>query len=337
MSHLKIIFLVLFTSQSICALAAGEWVDPPMVDIPAGQLKAKITTEIKKGPSVVDPNAKYKTLNINAFRLSKYEVTTKEFGLFIADTNYQTPTSCHQMDKNWFTFRAGSWNKHELLSSDYEPVTCINWDAAQAYVKWLSKKTGKPYRLPSEAEWEYAARAGSTTLYYWGDDAAQACRYANIADQAAEAAVKRDYNGLESKDHVGVIPCNDNSGYASVVGLYEPNQFGLYDMIGNISEFTLDCFDLGFPGSATDGSPRLGGDCGRHMFRNGSWHGVPQDASSRGGWYEESVGTLEGFRIAEDVTGEQSDRKWFGKKKTKATRKFERDLAKAQQAARKKI
>lgn len=336
MSKLKIIFLVLFASQSACALAAGAWIDPPMIDIPAGQLKATVTTEIKKGPSVIDPDATYKTLNINAFRLSKYEVTTKEFGLFIADTNYQPPTSCHQMDQNWFTFRTGSWDKHELLSSDYEPVTCINWDAAQAYVKWLSKKTGKPYRLPSEAEWEYAARAGSTTLYYWGDDAAQACRYANIADQAAEAAVKRDYNGLESKDHVGVIPCNDNSGYASVVGLYEPNQFGLYDMIGNISEFTLDCFDLGFPGSATDGSPRLGGDCGRHMFRNGSWHGVPQGASSRGGWYVESVGTLEGFRIAEDVTSKSSGNS-SNNNKTKATRKFERELAKAQEAARKKM
>jgi formylglycine-generating enzyme required for sulfatase activity len=331
MSHLKIILLFVFACQSAGALAAGQWIDPPMVDIPAGQLNAKITTTIAK-PTLPEANTKYKTLNINAFRLSKYEVTTEEFGLFIADTDYQPPTSCQQMDKTWFTFRAGSWNKHELLSSDYEPVTCINWDAAQAYVKWLNKKTGKHYRLPSEAEWEYAARAGTTSRFYWGEDEAQACRYASVSDQTTEAAIKRDYNGLEAKDQVGVVPCEDNSEYASVVGLYEPNQFGLYDMIGNISEFTLDCFNQDFPGAATDGSPRQDGDCSRHMFRGGAWHWKPSDVANRAAWYEESVGTLEGFRLAEDVAGKSKS-----KRKSTATRKFERDLAKAQQAARKKV
>lgn len=336
MLRLKTICLFLIASHSACALAAGEWVDPIMVDIPAGQLKAKVSTELQRDIATQEKalaNAKDQTLDIKAFRLGKYEVTVKEFSYFIADTNYPAPTSCMQMDKQWFNNRAGSWNQHQHLSSEYEPVSCINWDAAQAYVEWLSKKSGKSYRLPSETEWEYAARAGTTTKYYWGDDAAQACRFANIADQAAEAAIKRDY-GLESKDHVGVVPCNDNSGYASVVGLYEPNAFGLYDMIGNIFEFTQDCSNGDFPG-ATNSTARLSGDCSKRMIRGGTWHWAPFAASTRAAAPNDFIGSLEGFRIAEDITGEKA-RKSPGKK-TATTRKFEQAIAEAQQAARKKM
>jgi len=328
MLRLKTLCLFLAVSQSTAAIAAEKWIEPPMVDIPAGQLNAKVTTEFSRDiatqeKALVDAN--YKTLDIKAFRLGKYEVTTKEFSLFIADTNYPAPQSCSQMDKNWFNNRAGNWSQHQHLTSEYEPVTCINWDAAQAYVEWLSKKTGKLYRLPSETEWEYAARAGTTTLYYWGDDQTQACRFANIADQETEAAIKRDYDGLESRR---VTPCNDRTGYASVVGLYEPNAFGLYDMIGNIFEVTRDCLNTDFPGAATDGSPRLTGDCTRHMIRGGAWHWMPFSASIRAAPPHDLVGSLEGFRIAEDVRGNSSPIK-----KSKATRKFEQDLARAQQAA----
>lgn len=334
MLRLKTLCLFLAVSQSTALIAAEKWIEPPMVDIPAGQLNAKVTTEFSRDIATQEKvlaDAKYKTLDIKAFRLGKYEVTTKEFSLFIADTNYPAPQSCSQMDKQWFNVRAGNWGKHQHLSSEYEPVTCINWDAAQAYVEWLSKKTGKPYRLPSEIEWEYAARAGTTTLFHWGDDATQACRFANIADQESEAAIKRDY-GLKPKH---VTPCDDKAGYASVVGLYEPNAFGLYDMIGNIFEFTRDCMNTDFPGAATNGSPRLTGDCTQHMIRGGGWKWQPFSAGIRAAPSADFVGSVEGFRVAEDITPKSSNTS-SRNNKTEATLQFERDLAKAQNAARKK-
>lgn len=328
MLRLKTLCLFLVASHSTFILAAERWIEPVMVDIPAGQLNARVTTDFTP-PGPVTPATQYKTLNIKPFRLGKFEVTIKEFGQFIADTNYSAPTQCMQMDKQWFNNRAGNWSKNQHTGSEYEPVTCIGWDAAQAYVEWLSKKTGKSYRLPSEAEWEYAARAGTTTDYYWGTDPTQACQFANIADEAAEAAIKRDYNGLESKDHVGVVPCNDKTGYASVVGLYEPNAFGLYDMIGNIAEFASDCLNHDYPGILIDGSSRQNGDCNQHIVRGGTWHWAPFVAGARAATPDDFIGSLEGFRIAEDITGQASR-----DKKSKATRKFERDLAKAQKNAR---
>lgn len=334
MLRLKTLCLFLFAGHSAFALSAEQWIEPAMIDIPAGQLNTKVTTELLKDltkPDPVTPTTQYQRLNVKSFRLGKFEVTIREFSQFIVDTNYPAPTSCMQMDKQWFNNRAGNWNKNQHTSSEYEPVTCIGWKAAQAYVEWLSKKTGKSYRLPSEAEWEYAARAGTTTDYYWGTDAAQACQFANIADEEAEAAIKRDYDGLESKGHVGVVPCNDKTGYASVVGLYKPNAFGLYDMIGNIAEFASDCLNNDYPGTLTDGSSRQSGDCSKHMVRGGTWHWAPFIAGGRVGMPDDFIGSLEGFRIAEDITSNSSN------KKTKATRKFERELAKAQKASLKKF
>ncbi len=327
MIRLKTLCIFLFASHSTFILAAEQWIEPAMIDIPAGQLNTRVTKDL----APPTPNSQYRTLNIKAFRLAKFEVTIKEFRQFIADTNYSAPTKCMQMDKQWFNYRAGNWSKNQQTGSEYEPVTCIGWNAAQAYVEWLSKKTGKSYRLPSETEWEYAARAGTTTDYYWGTDPTQACQFANIADQEAEAAIKRDYNGLESKDHVGVVPCNDKTGYASVVGLYKPNAFGLYDTIGNIAEFVSDCLNYDYPGIPTDGSARQSGDCSQHIVRGGTWHWAPFTVDARAATPDEFIGSLEGFRIAEDITGKPSRAK-----KSRATRKFEQELAKAQKAAHKK-
>lgn len=336
---LKCLPVLLIISQSQLLYAAGKAIEPVMVNIPGGQLTIQPTPPKNDTATTEasDPQTEIaRNLTIKPFRMGKYEVTVKEFGQFIAATDYPAPTSCRQMNsKKWFSDYPGTWKGNKHSSSEFEPVTCIGWNAMQAYVDWLSKETGKHYRLPSEAEWEYAARAGTTTAYYWGDEPAQVCTYANIADQAAEAAIKRDYDGLESKDHVGVVPCDDKTGYASVVGIYQPNAFGLHDMIGNINEFTGDCFNEDYPGSTIDGSLRLGGDCSKRIIRGGSWHWAPFLMTKRTGWKIDFVGALEGFRIAEDIQTTDACIKPTSKTRKQCMRnkQFKKELAKAQKAA----
>jgi formylglycine-generating enzyme required for sulfatase activity len=311
-SFARLSFALLLASQSCFTFASDKFIEPSMVNIPGGQVTMNTETNATKTP---------KTFDIKPFRMGKYEVTGAEFAKFIAATNYPAPTKCQQMNsKNWFEDTPATWEKRNHLASDYEPVTCIGWNAAQAYVQWLSKETGKNYRLPTDAEWEYAVRAGTTSTYYWGEDVAQACVYANVGDQAAEAAIKRDYDGLESKDHVGVVPCDDKSGYASVVGLYKPNAFGLYDMVGNIMEFTQDCYE---------------GDCTKRILRGGTWHWSPsvKFGTPPADW----IGSLEGFRIVEEVSDDHACAQPESKacKKLSRDSTFDRELAKAQKAAKK--
>lgn len=331
----KCLSILLIASHSQLLYAASKAIEPVMVDIPGGQLtvySANANTNTRSHARIESP---HKVL-INPFRMGKYEVTIKEFGQFIAATQYPAPTLCRQMDsQKWFAERPGNWQGNKHSSSEFEPVTCIGWDVAQAYVDWLSKETGKHYRLPSEAEWEYAARAGTNTTYYWGDEPAQACAYANIADQAAEAAIKRDYDGLESKDHVGVVPCNDKAGYASVVGIYQPNAFGLHDMIGNINEFTGDCFNEDYPGNTTDGSLRSSGDCSQRILRGGSWHWAPFSLGARAGLHTDFIGSLEGFRVAEDIRSNGSNTMPSANEDKQVSRntQFRTALKRAQKAA----
>jgi len=112
-------------------------------------------------------------------------------------TSHKVPRQCIQIaGKPWFASMAGSYNENTLSRSRFEPVTCIGPKDAEAYIQWMAKETGKKYRLPTEAEWEYAHRAGSPHKYPFGNNELLACRYGNIADRSSEAAIKRDYDGL---------------------------------------------------------------------------------------------------------------------------------------------
>jgi len=130
-----------------------------------------------------------------------------------------------------------------------DPVVNVNWEDGKAYLAWLSKKTGHAYRLLSESEYEYADRAGTTTAYWWGDDAREVCSHADARDCA----------------HNGTVP----------VGSYPANAFGLYDMAGNVDEWTEDCFHDSYNDSyaraPVDGTPWTTGDCARRVLRGGSW------------------------------------------------------------------
>ena len=164
----------------------------------------------------------------NNFAMAVYEVTFAEYDRYVQATEAR-----RQGDRGW-----GRGNR---------PVINVNWEEARAYAGWLSEQTGRSYRLPTEAEWEYAARAGTTTKYSWGNEA--------TPEQA-------NYNS------------NDRWEYTAPVGSFPANGFGLYDMHGNVYEWTQDCWHESYDGAPTNGQAwegANGGDCDRRVLRGGSW------------------------------------------------------------------
>jgi formylglycine-generating enzyme required for sulfatase activity len=224
-------------------------------------------------------------VSVPAFAMGKYHVTRGEFAAFIRDSGYAMPPGCYVMEKNAPSngnFDKGedvdhwgmvleqdrSWQDPGYPQTDRDPVVCVSWNDIQAYARWLSKKTGHTYRLPSEAEWEYAARAGTTTTWFWGDDPAEACEYANVSDLTLLAHFGVAPN---STNH---FPCADGFVFTAPEGSFKPNPFGLYDMQGNAWEWTADCWNEktgNYEGAPVDGSAWVMTDCRRHVERGGSF------------------------------------------------------------------
>jgi formylglycine-generating enzyme required for sulfatase activity len=197
--------------------------------------------------------------------MAKYDVTRDEYAQFVAATNRPDPDSCYGPDgPGTESDRKGTnWRSPGYPQTGRDPVVCVSWDDAQAYVAWLSSKTGHVYRLPTEAEWEYAARAGTTTARYGSDRPAELCRYINHGDL--------DF----SKAHPGETgvnrECRDGYGFTSPVGSFRPNPFGLYDMLGNVWQWNEDCWHDNYNGAPSDGSSWQDGDCSRHIQRGGAY------------------------------------------------------------------
>jgi formylglycine-generating enzyme required for sulfatase activity len=183
------------------------------------------------------------------------------------------------------TFAAG---KHEVTFDDYEecvrlkgcapvsdsswgkgrqPVINISWDEAKRYVDWLVRVTGKPYRLLTEAEWEHAARSGTTTVYSFGDDERELCKHANLADPSLKKA-EPTYTAIDF--------CDDGHAAPAPVGSYQANAFGLHDMHGNVFEWTEDCYVNSYRDAPGDGTARWTGECKLRVARGGSWYVHPQ-------------------------------------------------------------
>jgi formylglycine-generating enzyme required for sulfatase activity len=158
------------------------------------------------------------------------------------------------------------------------PVMNVSWNDAQAYIGWLSNKTGFVYRLLSEAEWEYACRANTTTAYYFGD------------------TISRKQARFET--------LLQGSGKTDEVGSYPANQFGLYDMHGNVWEWCQDCWNVSYDGAPGDGSAWISGDCDRRVLRGGSWTDKPRSlrAAARNMSFREKSSSGAGFRVARELS-----------------------------------
>lgn len=185
-------------------------------------------------------------------------------------------------------------------------MVCVSWDEAYAYTRWLSRKTGHSYRFLSEAEWEYAARAGTTTEAFWGDDEKRACEYGNGVDLTLRdkfPKAKWESAAPHNPNPGHVLPCRDGHVFTAPAGSYRPNAFGLYDTSGNAFEWVADCWWANYVGAPTDGSPRTDGDCTSRVNRGGSWTSNPTGLRSayRG---KDLTGTRVvdlGFRVAREL------------------------------------
>lgn len=180
------------------------------------------------------------------FGIGKYEVTFDEWEACVAEQ------ACPKVDDKG-------------RGKGRRPVVYITWDNAVGYTKWLSKKTGKTYRLPTEAEWEYAYRSGTDERHrFLNIPPARVCAAANVYDKRAKIQTEMEYEPL---------PCDDKFGEVAPVGSFKPNAFGLHDMIGNVSEWVEDCLPTGLQwrGAPIDGTANLKGDCSQRGFRGGSF------------------------------------------------------------------
>jgi formylglycine-generating enzyme required for sulfatase activity len=237
---------------------------PEMVIIPAGSFEmGSPSSEDGRG----DDEGPVHRVKVSGFALGKNEITWKQFAAFVKHSKYIAADKCWTLTSGKFEERSErNWRDLGFLQDDKHPVACINWYDAQAYAKWLSRKTGKHYRLPSEAEWEYAARAGTVTSRFWGDNPDDACKYANAADKSSKTCV----GALSWSAH----NCTDGYAFTSPVGKFKPNKFGLYDMLGNLWEWTEDNYHDSYLGAPNDGSAWQGIDTKR-ILRGGSWNNGP--------------------------------------------------------------
>ncbi|MBV8657692.1 MAG: formylglycine-generating enzyme family protein [Burkholderiales bacterium] len=300
--------LVACLAASLTPCFAANAIEPPTVTIPAGDFTMGTNVD-PVGDGLHNPlETPAHKVHIASFRLAQYTTTVAQFKEFVDATGYKTGDQCWQWtrpgaDGMELKMAPGSWNTPAYAPSGYHPVMCVSWDDAQAYAAWLSRETGRHYRLPSEAEWEYAARAGTTTRYPFGDDPAGLCRFANVLDQTGKAAFKRDH-GLDWN----AIACDDSAEFTTVVGSYLPNSWGLYDMIGNVGQWTADCEHKNYEGAPSDGSAWVNGcdsaEGTMYITRGSNYASGPRSSrpTTRAHAGETNRSSLgEGFRIAEDI------------------------------------
>ena len=250
------LFVLLSASTSLSWAFSDCSVCPEMVTLKTGSFfmgSSDLDEPISlANPDLLADEKPHHLVNIQSFALGKFEVTQTEWNSLMGTDPSLKKGSTH-------------------------PVENISWNDAQLYVKKLSQKTGKKYRLPSEAEWEYAARAGSTAKYPWGDAVNQIDEYAWSKNNATST---------------------------KAVGLKTSNQFGLHDMIGNIAEWTEDCWQSTYQNAPSDGSAWLSGNCSLRVLRGGAWGDDPQNlrVTVRDGTHPTYYRfSSSGFRVARDL------------------------------------
>lgn len=237
-----------------------------------------------------------RTVEVRRFSAARFEVTRRQYRVFAEATARSSDGCFVWRDAGFEKDTTRDWRDPGYPQEDTHPVTCVSWEDASAYVRWLSQRTGRSYRLLTEAEWEYAARAGTTTARYWGDDAGVSCDYANGADRSLAAKVPGAGNW-------NIVDCNDRSAYTAPVGSYRANAFGLHDMLGNVEEWTQDCWSANYLGALVDASAAAGGECSMRAVRGGSWIDAPVGlrAAYRVGSPTSIRVYRRGFRVAADM------------------------------------
>ncbi len=208
-------------------------------------------------PGRYDDEGPQREVCVDTFMLSRYEVTNAQYRLLRPEHDSRS-------------------HEGESLNGEHQPVVFVSWNEAKNYARWLSGKTGRQFRLPNEAEWEYAARAGNQAAHFWGEDQSRTCRYANVGDRTAG-------NNWQNWANWPIFGCDDGYTVSAPVGSFAANPLGLYDMLGNVWEWTSD----GYTDTYTPGSRPLSGT-GRSLsrsLRGGSWYSGPRNTrTARRSW-----------------------------------------------------
>jgi len=248
---------------------------PEMVVIPPGTFMMGSTTAERqwavsnggKEQYFSDESPQHLVTIEHQFAVGKYEVTRGEYAVFARDTGRDAGEWCQVLSGGKEVKVDGrTWQSPGFFQTDDHPVVCVTWKDAVAYTAWLSRRTGQHYRLLTEAEWEYAARAGTTGMRYWGDDKENGtmCRFGNFRDQTFK-------DRYMSWSHTAT--CRDGHIYTAPVGSFRVNAFGLHDMFGNVHEIAYDCYHDTYQGAPSDGAAWTAGECNQNwrVRRGGAW------------------------------------------------------------------
>ena len=276
-------------SVSVRALITKDNVGIEMVDIPGGHFM--MGSSLAELDSQANEHPRHE-VQVKAFKLGKYEVTREQFAAFMDATGYQVGSSCWTLENSKFEERSGrNWQNPGHSQEPRHPVVCVNIQDAEAYIRWLNQQSGQRYRLPTEAEWEYAARAGSETARYWGESADNACRYANVGDLTGA----EQFNLDKAIQH----PCTDGYSFTAPVGSFQANRFGLYDMLGNVWEWMCSAYAWNDEASEIKCNNNANT---RQVFRGGSWIDEPAyvRAALRNRCGPGDRYSVLGFRLAQD-------------------------------------
>lgn len=213
-------------------------------------------------------------VQVRAFAISRYEITRVEWAACVR------ATGCPALES--------------VTGEDTLPVTGVTWEQAKTYTGWLSRRTGHRYRLPSEAEWEYAARGGTVSQYPWGSDADDICQRANGFDVSGRRVNPQWFWGAD---------CDDGNPTVARVGQFPPNAWGLHDMIGNVWEWVEDCWHSDYTDAPTDGRAWVEPGCRKRVNRGGGWGNPPSSlrVTTRDGDPADARSDGLGFRVARDL------------------------------------
>jgi formylglycine-generating enzyme required for sulfatase activity len=260
---------------------------PEMVVVPAGTfVMGSPNSELSRA---TNESPQHTVTFAKPFAVAKFATTRGEFALFASDTAYNDEGGCLGLVGRAWERQPWSWRSPGFDQDDRHPVVCVDWSGAKTFAAWLSKKTGKEYRLLTEAEFEYATRAGTTTRYFFGYDEKDFCRYGNGGDET----LKKSFSKTAG------LPCNDGYVYTAPVGSFLPNNFGLYDIVGNAWQWVEDCYRDAYDGASSDGSAWTPSACSRRVVRGGSWYSLPENlrSASRFGYASRNRYQV-GFRVA---------------------------------------
>jgi formylglycine-generating enzyme required for sulfatase activity len=269
---------------------------PEMIVIPAGRFAMGASET--DGERQARESPQHEVTIPEPFAVGKFEVTRGQFADFVADRGWKTQDACGTYENEGWDLRPGrTWRDPGFPQDATHPVNCVTFDDARGYVAWLSEKTGHDYRLLSEAEWEYAARGGATTPFFFGEEEAALCQNANGADKSAQAL---------SPTWTWANSCDDGHPFTAPVGTYRPNAFGLHDMTGNVWEWVSDCFHESYDGAPDDGSSWETPDCPLRVSRGGGLFDSPSvlRLTFRGKGTPDSLDFESGFRVARTIDQE---------------------------------